>query len=515
MSQDATFALIRRRFSLSTYLSLLLALAAIIPLVVTIGSILILLRPALIAQQSSTMKRNAQTRIQLIDTYLSERLNDVKTLSESAPIDSFLSGDQNSQVQANDALVTTIHRDIADYISLSLLNTRGNLILAYPTTPQTHGNYLIPPDILQQLPKAEKVLISDVFFDPVANTASIDFYAPVFNATFQLIGVVRASLGLHRVWQPVDSEPQNSGTGSYAFILDEHGVRIGYTNPDHSGFTHPKYLFKAVASLSAAFLQQVKSENIYGNSTTPVSTIADPTLASIQNGTQSSAIFQLDPTGQSQTYEAARYTSTVVPWTYYILTPLSTVTGAADQQLLSIILIITLMLFLAIFVGLQVGRRITSPILRSVSSLRENSLALKTLADEERVVATEQSWMIEASQVALHSVKYYTNAAGIAMRRLTAIGTELAQNPQRYDERALQQALREMLEAATYMQRVIEHQEVVNEKLTTSIRVTTQATEQLTNGAESTDAAASQLETIVNQLTTVVEGHSRELSQRR
>ena len=46
----------------------------------------------------------------------------------------------------------------------------------------------------------------------------------------------------------------------------------------------------------------------------------------------------------------------------------------------------------------------------------------------------------------------------------------------------------------------------MNEKLLTTLRVTTHATEQLTHGAEATDDAATQLEHIVSQLTSAVGG---------
>ena len=72
----------KKRFSLSIYISLLLVAVAIIPLLVTIGGIEVFLRPSLISQISADMERDAQTHVQLIDTYLAERLNDVETLSE-------------------------------------------------------------------------------------------------------------------------------------------------------------------------------------------------------------------------------------------------------------------------------------------------------------------------------------------------------------------------------------------------------------------------------------------------
>lgn len=492
-----------RRFSLSFYISLLLVVIALVPLIVTIGSIEAFLRPSLISQISADMERDAQTHVQLIDTYLAERLNDIKTLSQSDTIKHVLAGEQNSRIPASNTLFTTLHRDVADYISLSLLNPQGNaVILSYPAAPALHNKYLVQPDMLQQISTSQKVLVSDVFYDSLANNPSVDLYVRVVDDKLQPVGIVRASMSLHRLWQPVDSTPQGEGTDSYAFVLDQHGVRIAYTNSDRSGFTHPHYLFKAIAPLSADFQRRIQDENLYGNSTTVVSSIADTTLATRQSNIQSSSIFQFQPVEQGQTFEAASYSSAVVPWTYFVLKPLSAVTGLADQQLLSIILIVALMILLALVVGVQLSRSITRPITRSVDLLRKNSLTLKTLASEEQVVATEQSWMVEASQAAQQTIKYYTNAASIATQQLSILSAQAAQKPATTDE--LNRSLRDMLEAAQYIHLAIEHQKNANEKLAAALRVTTRASDQLTKGAKSTDTAATELESIVQQLMTVI-----------
>jgi methyl-accepting chemotaxis protein len=492
-----------RRISLSVYISLLLIAMALVPLVVTVTSIEILLRPALISQISGDMERDAQTHVQVIDTYLSERLNDVQTLSNAAPVKSLLSGTATNRNTVSDLLFSVFHRDVADYISLSLLSPRGNVILSYPSAPQPHGKYLIQPGISQQIPTSEKVLISDVFYDPLANNPSVDLYARVVNDTSQPIGVLRASLSLHRLWQPVDSETQINGTGSYAFVLDQNGVRIAYTNPDHSGFTHPPYLFKAIQPISDSFKTRIKDANLYGNDANAVTSIDDNHLAQIHNNPQAPLIFQLDPAGQGQTFQVARYNSTVAPWTYFVLRPLSSVTGLADQQLFTIIIIVAVLLILALIIGVRVGRGISLPVMRSVTSLRKNSFSLKTLADEEQVVASEQSWMVEAAQTALQSVKYYTNASSVAVQSLSNICMTLQQRGYN-DPAMINRAMSEIIEATRYIDNAIKHQESANEKLASAIRVTTQATNQLTNGARSTDDAATQLEQVVRQLVGVV-----------
>src|SRR5579859_7839652 len=213
----------RKRFSLSVYISLILALTATFPMLATVASIEYLLKPALINQVSADIEKDAQTRIQLIDSYLAERLNDVQTLSESPLIQAVLNGaqDQTSLDSAYNMLSNVQHRDIANYISVSLLNTQGSVLSAqgsflfsYPGKPLTHGKYIILPEALKQLQQSGKISISDVFYDPVSNAASVDFYARVTDDNLQLIGFVRASIGLHRLWEPVDSEPVTNGTGS-------------------------------------------------------------------------------------------------------------------------------------------------------------------------------------------------------------------------------------------------------------------------------------------------------------
>jgi methyl-accepting chemotaxis protein len=500
---NAPFSFKKRRFSLSVYISVLLVLTAILPLLVTIGSIEIFLRPALIDQISTDMQRVTQTHIQLIDTYLSERLNDVKTLSETAAVKTRLQGAAND-TEVRNIFLSTQHRDVANYINLSLLNAQGKSVVSYPSTPSAHGKskYLIVPEARQALQQTSDIQISNVFYDLASNTPSVDLYARVTDNNFNILGYVRASLGLRRIWGPVDSEPQTNGTGTYATILDQNGVRIAYTNSDHSGFTHSPYLFQSIAQLPTKVQQQIQDENLYGNDTHAVSTMADTGLADFKNS--GAMTNRITPAGQQDQFQVARYNSTVVPWTYVLFKPFSAVTGLADQQLFTIIIIVTLVLIVALAAGLIVGRSLAVPILRSVSLLRKSNVSLKTLADEESVVAAEQTWMVEASQVALKSVQYYTNATSVAAKRINTLSNDLVRDINYLDKEKLQQALHEMIEAAAYIERSVKHQETMNDRLATSLRVTTQATEQLTRGATSTNEAASQMEYIVEQLTSVV-----------
>lgn len=352
--------------SLPLYISLLLALTAIIPLLATILSLEFILRPALIGQVNDALERDAQARVRLMELYLTERLNEVQAVSQSTFIRHFLVGDQSARDESFDALVTAQHRDASHYISWSILDPTEHVILSYPTAPDTHGVYLILPKESQLLQKSGQVLISDVFYDAVNNRESIDLYTHVVDENFHLLGFLRASLDLRNIWAMVDSETQANGPGSYGVLLDEHGVRIAYTNSNPTNGLRPPFLLKAIAPLSADFKRRVASENLYGNSQAPLTVLTDPKLAAIQSQSQPPATFQINPVEQNQTFTAARYSSTIIPWTYFVMKPLSKVTGLADQQLLSTLLIALLFLVLAVIVGSWTGRLITSPILRSM-----------------------------------------------------------------------------------------------------------------------------------------------------
>ena len=491
-------------FPLSMYIPLLLACAVIFPLLITIISSEVLSRPALITQSSAVMETNAQARIQLIDAYFVERLKDIQTVSQFIPVQQFLLGSPASQNEALDDLASAQHRDAANYVSWSLFDAQGRQVLYYPTSPQPHGKYFILPEDFAQMQQANKVLISDVFYDATRNQASVDLYARVISANFHILGFVRASLGLHHIWDIVDSETSESGPGSYAFILDEYGVRIAYTNPDPSGLTHPAALFKAIAPPSASFIQHVRNENLYGYGKTPVMTLADRTLAATQNAAHPSSTFQITPADQKQSFQAARYSSLVVPWTYIILKPLNQVTSIADQQLRSTILIGIIVLLLALLAGLTTARRITRPILRSVTFLLGSSQLLKTFSNQEYVIVQEQSWMVEASRLGLQSVRYYTHANSVAAAKLQEICNELLNGSGYLDAAQVRLAIKDLLEGANYIKQATQYQNDTNEKLAAALRVTTQVTDQLTVGAKSAEEAAIQLEGVVDQLRTLV-----------
>ncbi|MBV9614653.1 MAG: sensor histidine kinase [Ktedonobacteraceae bacterium] len=379
-----------QRFSLTTRFSGLLVLAAIIPLLLAVVVSEFLLRPALIDQARKAMETDAHTRTELIDAYMAERLLDTETISKLAPIQQFLAGDPRLKEQARESLATG-HVRGSHYENWSLFDLQGHLRLYYPTAPQAHGAYFVLPNALQQLQTSSRSLVSDVFYDHISNDAYIDLYTSVVTPSYKVVGILRTTFDLSYIWQIVDNDANANGTGSYALILDENGVRIASTNfhaaDDPTGMTAPPEIFTAIAPLSSALQQRIRDEELYGisgNQMVPV--LNDPAFAAQQKQNNNSPFsFEMVPAGQHESFEAVSLKVDRVPWTYVVLSPLSTVTALADQQLRLISLSATLILILTVAVGIVVGKQFAQPIVRSLEKQRlayEHEQRLNQLKDQ-------------------------------------------------------------------------------------------------------------------------------------
>ena len=492
----------RRRISLTVRVQLLLVLAVVLPLLITAIGSEVILRPTLLSQAEVAMGSDAQQHAQAIDALLVARLEDIGFLGQFLAIREFLSGQKTFEQQATNELQVGYHLD-PNYNTWTLFDVHGNVKISYPALPGPRGKYMIPPQIIQQLQGINKTLISDVYFDDNIHAAFIDIYTSITSASGHLLGFGRSTLNMNEIWTAVNSET-NAAPGSYAMIIDGHGVRIAYTNTDTTLTTLPQALFKAVAPLSSQFQQRIGDEDLYGNSFSPVKVLPDPMLANIQQHPQTSATFQLVPALQTQSFQAYQVTCQIVPWTYLVFRPVNTITQAANQQDIYLILLAAVVTLLAALVGLLVGRGITRPILRSVSSLLGSSQELKTLSDHEQVTATEQKWIVESSENGLKSVQYYAKATSVAASKLNEMSTELMQSLEWLDAWQTKQRLNEIIQAGRYIEKASSHQLQSNKSLSTGIRITTQVTEQLVSGAKSAAEAAAQLEEVIRQLRQVV-----------
>jgi methyl-accepting chemotaxis protein len=510
----------RRRLPLAFRLSFILMLAALLPLLITVGISEYYARPALIDQANKAMATDALTRMQLINTYFTERLLDAATLSQVPTVQAFLQ-DKTPAQDPSPAAVATYKADLphagyalaagkirdSRYLSWDLFYKSGALALYYPQNLNPQKEAAVLPEFVQALQQGVskgRPFLSPVYFDSSLQKAYIDIYSPIYagaTPATPYLGFMRAKLGLDYIWDIVKQDKGVNSSGS-SFILDENGVRIADT--------YNQNLWTSVSGLPQDLQQRMASENWYGTNNS-ARVLANTTLDDIVKGRNKSTTFTITPSGQSQEYQAARATAAmlqnttpVVSWNYIVTSPSSVVTQVADDQLRNTIIVAIIVALLAALIGFWVSSRITRPIMRSVDQLRENSEALNVLATKQQSASSEQLWVVDSIQVGLQSLQYYTDATRIAAHKLGEIGVELERNWYRQNIETIKQGLQQVISAANYIEKATHYQGDSSQKLSTAIKVTTQVNEQLADGAISATEAASQLEQVVNDLRNVI-----------
>lgn len=489
------------QLSFSIKVSLWLIAAAILPLLVTVAISEWYARPTLTNQARTAMETDALTRSQLINNYFKDRILDVQSLAQVPLAQNFFLDPVNNSNTV--PLIVQNGKVVGSYLDphytlWALFDIHGNLLLSYSSTNvkfTPHGRYTLPPEDIQRLLVGQP-FVSGVYYNPTTNKASVDIYVPSYSFTLKRpLGFVRATLTLDYIWSIVQSENGANGQGSYAFILDDNGVRIA--DPD------PKRRFTAIAPLGQAVQQAFVDEARYGQGKT-VQTLADDALNTNLHQDNPPKTFAMQPTGKNEDFQVTQQPLSVVPWTYVVLSPTNTVVAVANQQLIITFLIVLAVLIPVALIGFAVGRRISFPILRSVEYLRNSSEALATLASKQKSAAAEQMWVVEASQMGLKSVQYYNDATNVAVDQMSNTGTSLVHQWRTIDEHSGKQAVMQMVDTAQYVKKAVHFQNTSNEKLATAININTQVSEQLASGATSAIEASDQLQQVVSDLRHVV-----------
>lgn len=358
---------LQHNISLTALISVLIMLVAIVPLLVTIMMSQMLSRPQLMTQSADAMAQDAHVRAQLIDAYLNARLHDVQVVSSLYSLQHYAQGNSAFKSQALRALAVGEQSDV-NYDTWTVLDLQGRPLLWYPMPPPMYGDRLIPPATLQAIQQSASSQITGVFYDPQVGDASVVIYMPILGSTSRVVGIIRAEFILTYIWNVVNSQIDH--VGSYAFILDQNGVRIAYAYPGGSTLARSNYLFRAVAPLSPQQRETITAEDLYGCDERPLTVLGDPGLAAIHNDLDSPSRFELVPAGQQATFEVVKVHIAAIGWTYYALRPLKAIISVADDQLFTTLLIAAIVLILAIIIGVTTGRRITQPIQRSIEQQR-------------------------------------------------------------------------------------------------------------------------------------------------
>ena len=567
MAQGPRGARQRRRLSLSIRLSLLALCAAVLPLAAVVGFTNYLARNTLIQQGRASLSTDATAKTAQVDAYLGERSLDgaalaslptaqlylackqepaiLKQLPASlAPFAPVLTGilqcdtqGQSYEDSVKRALNVGIVRD-SNYAVWSVVDAQANGLLSTAAAAQA-----VPQEDLGAL-RQGKQYISGVHDNASSNSAYVYLYTPIKLSMSGLadeiqtlaqaaqagkagqgapgggsglaalgpqqvaalvkamqgipdpmVGFLQATLKLDYIWNIVGGELGANGHGSYAYIADQNGVRVADAVASER--------FTAIAPLDSATAQR------YGTGAA-VPTTSLPSVAGALRGTATESSFQSAAVPGSQTpYQYVAIHMKTMPWTYFVLSPLSTVTRVADDQVRASLLAAAVVAVLAALLGLMIGTRMADPVQRSVADLRMATESLNALAAKQENSAGEQQWVVEACKTGLDSVRYLSDAMHQAAHRIVDASDWFSQYWDRLTEEQAQRTVQHLRELAQYIDEAARRQWTSSERLDKAITVTTQVSDQLAGGATAAAESAEQLDDVVAQLQGVVGGRPR------
>jgi hypothetical protein len=538
-----------RRLPLSARLSLLVLFAAILPLAAVVGINDTLARTTLEQQGRAALTTDAQSKVTLVEQYLHERILDGQALAtlptapafllcaelpamspaqaaELAPVAAQL-GCQTQEATLYEpsncrGLKVGVKRD-PNYTDWTLYDARGDALLSSNSeTPDetqctARQSEAVPADVLKQVVPAAASWISPVYSDTSRDKAFVDVYTPVTLAPLSgnklqtVVGFLNATLNLNYIYGLILGEKGADGAGSYAFITDSSGIRVADSNPSE--------LFTTVMPLSSASQQQIASTNRFGTVTQVQEDLLPAVAGSLQSPKDPDSFQSAASPGSSTIYQFVRVhidvvnplTNAEIPigWSYFVLSPISTVTAVANDQVKTSLLIAAVIAILAILLGLITGRRVARPVHAATGDLEGAAAALKLLASHQQSSAGEQQWVVDACKTGLDSVSYLSDAMNQAAHRIVDASNWFSEYWDRLNEDQARRTVQHLLELARYIDEAARRQQASNDRLGKAITVTDQVSDQLVAGATAATESADQLEQVVSNLQRVVGGRRR------
>jgi hypothetical protein len=363
-----------------------------------------------------------------------------------------------------------------------------------------------------------KQWISPVSYDTKNKFAYVQVYTPVSNPenTKQMLGFLRATLRLDKVWSIVQSDAGANGTGSAAFITDENGVRIAATNPNDLytavrplGDQAPEIAKRlGLSSITAPNLPEVQSSLGNDNTQDTFQGVAEPDAAAKYQYVRTNMLGDTFAHAKTDNQAAlnANLKEAGLQWSYFVLSPLSTITAVSDNQVRTSVLSALVVAIIAVLIGLLVGRGTTRPVRASVAELEGAAAGLKALAVRQQSSAGEQHWVVDACKTGLESVRYLSDAMNQATRRIIDASNWFGEYWDRLTEDQARRTVTHLQELAHYIDEAARRQQASSDRLDKAITVTMQVSDQLVAGASAATDSADQLELVVNELQHVVGG---------
>ena len=523
----------RRRLPLTVRLSLLVLFAAILPLAAVVGVNDYFARGTLVSQGTSTLTNDATAKSGIVRQYVLERVLDGEALASLPTAQGYLAclmpqlqaspeldcatNQPGNQASVARAINVGMFRD-TNYAIWSIYDINGQLRLSTNAAGEQGTTAALAEDGAALKSANGAPVVSPVYYDPQTKHALVRIYTPVFYplSSSQLVpvGFLRATLRMDYIYNVVNGENGANGRDSYAFIVDSNGVRIADAHSDG--------LFTAVQPLTANAEQLIASEQRYGSSA-PVTVESLPGVAATLSDTNTGGTFQsADTPGSNLMYQYARQSipslqiktpittlNVKLGWTYFSLSPLTTVTQVADDQLKTSLLSAGVVAILAILLGLLIGSRTASPVQAASGEVEGAAVALKLLAARQESSASEQQWVVDACKTGLDGVRYLSDAMNQAARRIMDASNWFNDYWDRLTEDQAKRTVQHLLELSRYIDEAARRQHASSERLDKAITVTIQVSDQLVSGAGAATQSADALEQVVSNLQRVVGGRPR------
>ncbi len=514
------------RLSLSFRFSLLMLLAALLPLAVVVGVNDYFARPTLIKQSSDALTADAKNNAGRIDDYFHERLLDGFALSTLDTARGFLNcvpQEAAAQQAIAQGLPPTLSADCAtnfdsgrnyensvglalfvgtqrdpNYVEWDMFLPNGQFLLSSNSATQKAGLKLPPTDIAKVA--AGHQLVSGVYYNSAQRYGFVRLYTPIHQQllTGPVIGVLVATLKLDKVWSIVAQEKTANGAGGLAFITDENGVRIATTDVAD--------IFTAVQPLTAQIQGNIATQQLYGvTGQSPVPVVNLPNIGKNIPVSSQPALFQTSESGEAP-FQFVGEKLTYLPWTYFVASPLSTITAVATDQVRTSILSAAIVAVLAALLGLFIGSRTATPVEQSAGDLEGAVTILKALAARQENSASEQHWVVDACKTGIEGVRYLTDAMNQAAKRIMLASNWFNDYWDRLTEEQVRATVQHLRELAAYIDEAARRQQASSDRLDKAITVTMQVSDQLLTGATEANQSAAQLEQVVRDLQHVIGG---------
>ena len=511
----------RRRLPLSARLTLLVLFAALIPLAAVVGINDYLSRGTLLNQGHAALSTDANAKATLVETYIHERLLDGQALASlptaigflacaelQAPPPALLCDTQSVLYKESSqrALAVGMVRD-SNYQLWSIFDATGHPILTSDANVQKNAPAPTQEDLLPVL-KQGKQWVSAVYYDPASKHAFVRLYTPIAVTPGDpktVLGFLQATLRLDYIWNIVKGERGLNGDGSYAFMTDNNGIVIA--DPNESD------LFTTVRPLDATTQHQIASEKRFGATNAVPERLLPGAVSSLASSKAEDTFEGIAHPGDGTQFQFVRVRLNVdsadVPWSYFVLSPVATVTRVADDQIRTSLLSAGVIAILAVLIGLIIGSRTTNPVRNSVGELQGASAALKELASRQESSASEQHWVVDACRTGLESIRYLSDAMNQAARRIIDASNWFNDYWDRLTEEQARRTVQHLVELAHYIDEAARRQQASNDRMDKAITVTQQVSDQLVSGASEANRSAGQLEQVVDELQHVVGGRAQ------